>query len=123
MFYAGISPRRKAGTIAGKRAQRLAAAIIKVLRAAIAEGGTSLRDHVQPGGEIGYFVQKLAVYGRAGEACNQCGTSISHDDPVWPQHIFLPLPALGTALGQTSGERIDTLSGDVTARWLKMVQG
>ena len=76
LFYAGISPRRKAGTIAGKRAQRLAAAIIKVLRAAIAEGGTSLRDHVQPGGEIGYFVQKLAVYGRAGEACNQCGAPI-----------------------------------------------
>jgi hypothetical protein len=44
----------------------------------------------------------------------------SHDDPVWPQYIFLqPLPALG----QTSGERIDTLSGDVTARWLKMAQG
>ena len=44
----------------------------------------------------------------------------SHDNPVWPQHIFLqPLPALG----QTPGEPIDTLSGDVTARWLQMVQG
>ena len=72
LFYAGISPRRKAATIAGGRAVRLAAAIVKTLRAAIEDGGTSLRDHVQPGGEIGYFVQRLAVYGRAGEACRVC---------------------------------------------------
>ena len=51
-------------------------AIRDVLQRAIAEGGTSLRDHVQPGGEIGYFVQKLAVYGRDGEACHQCGSLI-----------------------------------------------
>ena len=76
LFYAGISPRRKACSIKGRRAQRLAAAIRDVLKRAIAEGGTSLRDHVQPGGEIGYFVQKLAVYGREGEACHQCDSHI-----------------------------------------------
>jgi formamidopyrimidine-DNA glycosylase len=31
---------------------------------------------VQPGGEIGYFVQRLSVYGREGEACHQCGSGI-----------------------------------------------
>ena len=72
LFYAGISPRRKASSIKGRRAQRLTLAIRDVLRWAIAEGGTSLRDHVQPGGEIGYFAQKLAVYGREGEFCHQC---------------------------------------------------
>ena len=82
LFYAGISPRRKAGSIKGQRAQRLSAAIRDVLKRAIAEGGTSLRDHVQPRGEIGYFSQKLAVYGReerfainvtaaSGQSCNQ----------------------------------------------------
>ena len=76
LFYAGISPRRKAGSIKGRRAQRLTVAIRDVLKRAIAEGGTSLRDHVQPGGEIGYFVQKLAVYGREGEACHQCDSRI-----------------------------------------------
>ena len=76
LFYAGISPRRKAGSIMGRRAQRLTAAIRDVLKRAIAEGGTSLRDHVQPGGEIGYFVQKLAVYGREGEVCHQCDSRI-----------------------------------------------
>jgi len=76
LFYAGISPRRKASTIAGRRAERLAASIVSVLRAAIEDGGTSLRDHVQPGGEIGYFVQRLAVYGRAGKPCPVCAEPV-----------------------------------------------
>ena len=76
LFKAGISPRRRAGSITAGRAEKLAHAIVTVLRAAIAEGGTSLRDHVQPGGEIGYFVQKLTVYGRAGLPCVTCGTPI-----------------------------------------------
>ena len=76
LFFAGISPRRKAGNIAGGRAERLTAAIVTTLRAAIEAGGTSLRDHVQPGGEIGYFVQHLAVYGRAGMPCMRCSEVI-----------------------------------------------
>lgn len=72
LFYAGISPKRKAGTIKGQRAERLVPAIQSVLNRAIDEGGTSLRDHVQPGGEIGYFVQQLAVYGREGAPCPSC---------------------------------------------------
>ena len=76
LFYARISPRRNAGSIRGQRAARLANSIVTVLRAAIEDGGTSLRDHVQPGGEIGYFVQRLAVYGRAGNPCPACATPI-----------------------------------------------
>ncbi len=76
LFLAGISPRRKAKNIASVRAERLAAAIVTTLRAAIEDGGTSLRDHVQPGGEIGYFVQRLAVYGRAGKPCPKCSAPI-----------------------------------------------
>ena len=76
LFRAGISPKRKAQTISGKRADRLVPAIQSVLQDAIAQGGTSLRDHVQPGGEIGYFIQSLSVYGRAGEACTICGADV-----------------------------------------------
>ena len=72
LFRAGISPRRQARNIGAARAERLALAMIEVLKDAIADGGTSLRDHVQPGGEIGYFVQRLDVYGREGEACHRC---------------------------------------------------
>lgn len=76
LFLAGVSPRRKAGNISGLRAERLAIAIVTILRAAIDDGGTSLRDHVQPGGEIGYFVQRLAVYGQAGRPCPKCSATI-----------------------------------------------
>ena len=76
LFLSGVSPRRKAGTIKGGRADRLANAIVTTLRAAIEDGGTSLRDHVQPGGEIGYFVQRLAVYGQAGKPCPRCSLPI-----------------------------------------------
>jgi len=76
LFMAGLSPRRKAGTIRGGRADRLVAAIRSVLASAIEDGGTSLRDHVQPGGEIGYFVQRLTVYGRDGQLCGTCGATI-----------------------------------------------
>jgi formamidopyrimidine-DNA glycosylase len=72
----GISPRRRAQTITGKRAEKLVIAIRTVLAAAIEAGGTSLRDHVQPGGEIGYFVQRLLVYGRTSEPCLNCATLI-----------------------------------------------
>lgn len=76
LFLAGLSPRRKAGSIRGVRAERLVSAIRGVLLRAIEDGGTSLRDHVQPGGEIGYFVQRLSVYGRDGQACHVCASTI-----------------------------------------------
>ncbi len=76
LFHSGISPRRKAGSVFGLRAERLAEAVVETLRAAIEDGGTSLRDHIQPGGEIGYFVQRLAVYGRAGQPCQICAAPI-----------------------------------------------
>jgi formamidopyrimidine-DNA glycosylase len=76
LFRAGISPRRKAASIGPQRAQRLSSAIRQVLQEAIAQGGTSLRDHRQPNGEIGYFVQKLKVYGKKDAPCPACATPI-----------------------------------------------
>jgi formamidopyrimidine-DNA glycosylase len=72
LFFAGISPRRKAATVQGERAERLARAIRDVLTRAIAAGGSSLRDHVQPSGELGYFQHAWAVYGHEGEKCPGC---------------------------------------------------
>lgn len=69
LYRAGISPKRKAGTVSGARAGALVPAIKEVLRQAIAAGGSSLRDHVQPSGELGYFQDSWAVYGREGQAC------------------------------------------------------
>ena len=74
LYRAGISPKRKAGTVAGARAAALVPAIKQVLKEAIAAGGSSLRDHVQPSGELGYFQNAWKVYGREGESC-ACGAN------------------------------------------------
>ena len=72
LFVAGISPRRRAYTVQGRRADRMALAIQDVLRRAIEAGGSSLRDYVQSDGELGYFQHQWAVYDRAGEVCSGC---------------------------------------------------
>jgi len=73
LFQAGISPRRKARTVQGGRAEKLANAVVDVLTRAIAAGGSSLKDHRQTDGELGYFQHDFHVYGRAGEPCRRCG--------------------------------------------------
>jgi len=70
---ARISPTREAGRIARPRIDRLAEAVKTVLIAAIAKGGSTLRDYVQPNGELGYFSSDWRVYGREGKACPNCG--------------------------------------------------
>jgi formamidopyrimidine-DNA glycosylase len=72
LFAAGISPRRLAASVAGARAARLVPAIKATLTAAIAVGGSSLRDYRQPSGELGYFQHAWKVYGREGEPCDAC---------------------------------------------------
>lgn len=72
LFRAGLSPKRTATTVQGARAVRLATAIREVFADAIAAGGSSLRDHRQPSGELGFFQHGFAVYGRAGEPCPGC---------------------------------------------------
>jgi formamidopyrimidine-DNA glycosylase len=76
LFRAGIDPRRAAGRIGLKRFCLLAKVIVEVLREAIAQGGTTLRDFVNANGKPGYFQQTLAVYGREGEPCLLCGSPI-----------------------------------------------
>ena len=72
LYWAGISPRRRAGTVTGPRAEALARAIRDTLTRAIAAGGSSLRDYVQTSGELGYFQHHWAVYGKEGEKCPRC---------------------------------------------------
>ena len=72
LFRAGLSPERIAATVPGRRAERLVPAIRQVFEEAIGAGGSSLRDHRQPSGELGFFQHRFAVYGRAGEPCPGC---------------------------------------------------
>ena len=48
-----------------------------ILKKSISVGGTSIRNHLQPDGKLGYFVQKLRVYGKKNQICNKCNDKIS----------------------------------------------
>jgi formamidopyrimidine-DNA glycosylase len=55
---------------------RIAAAVVAVLRQAIAQGGTTLNDFADGEGRSGYFQVSLAVYDREGLACGRCGRPV-----------------------------------------------
>jgi formamidopyrimidine-DNA glycosylase len=76
LFRAGISPRTPAARLSLARCDKLAHAITETLSAAIAAGGSSLRDFVHSDGGSGWFQQQHFVYDRAGLPCRVCGTPI-----------------------------------------------
>ena len=69
LHRAGIDPRRPAGRIGTPRIAALVGHIRDVLTDAIAAGGSSLRDHRQATGELGYFQHAFRVYDREGAPC------------------------------------------------------
>ncbi len=87
LYRSHLSPRRSAATLATKarqrkgvageeptdHAKRLVTAIHAVLNQAIKAGGSSLRDHRQTSGELGYFQHSFGVYDREGEKCQTAG--------------------------------------------------
>ena len=79
LFRAHLSPRRLAATLSTRKgdptdhANRLVTAIHAVLNQAIKAGGSSLRDHRQTTGELGYFQHSFQVYDREGEKCQTAG--------------------------------------------------
>ena len=76
LFLAGIRPRVAAGRLPTRRLDALADAVKATLASAIQSGGTTLRDFVGADGRPGYFVHELAVYGRGGEPCQRCDTTL-----------------------------------------------
>lgn len=84
LYRAHLSPRRPAATLATKKgettdhARHLVEEIHTVLNQAIKAGGSSLRDHRQTSGELGYFQHSFQVYDREGEKCRtpRCGGTV-----------------------------------------------
>jgi len=84
LHRSGLSPKRAAGTLAKKSgaptagAERLATDIRLVLEDAVRAGGSSLRDHRQTDGSLGYFQHHFRVYDQEGETCptKGCGGTI-----------------------------------------------
>ena len=77
LFRSGISPKRLARSVPGKRAARLAPAIDAVIAEAIEAGGSTLRDFAAADGALGYFQHAFKVYGRERDPCAVCGRAIT----------------------------------------------
>jgi formamidopyrimidine-DNA glycosylase len=76
LFLAGVRPRRSAHKLTHAELERLAAAIRSVLDEAVKARGSTLRDYVNAEGEPGQAQANHRVYGRAGEPCLKCGTTL-----------------------------------------------
>jgi formamidopyrimidine-DNA glycosylase len=79
LWRAGLSPRRAAGTLVrrdgrpSERLIRLVEAVRVVIAEAIEAGGSTLRDHIQTDGSLGYFQHRFAVYDREDQPCLKPG--------------------------------------------------
>ena len=76
LFRARIRPRRRANSLTRAELGKLHAALQRVLKAAIAAGGSSVSDYVDADGEAGLFQIQHRVYGRDGKPCSRCKTPI-----------------------------------------------
>lgn len=77
LFHARINPLVSGKSLTPEQAETLAASIRHTLKAAIAAGGSSLRDFAHSDGQLGYFQHTFQVYGRGGKPCHVCGTAIT----------------------------------------------
>ncbi|MBL4639510.1 MAG: bifunctional DNA-formamidopyrimidine glycosylase/DNA-(apurinic or apyrimidinic site) lyase [Kordiimonadaceae bacterium] len=70
LWRAGIHPERQAQSLDAGETESLVPIIREILQAAIAAGGSSLKDYAQVDGELGYFQHSFKVYGNEGGACH-----------------------------------------------------
>lgn len=76
LFQAKISPLRLTNTLSIKETEVLLKEIQDVLTRAIAAGGSTLRDHIQPDGKSGYFQHSFRVYNRENHLCSHCHVTL-----------------------------------------------
>lgn len=76
LFLCGLHPTMSAQNLTQAQCIQVVSTIKQVLMTAIQQGGTTLKDFLQPDGRPGYFAQELLVYGKKGEPCPKCGHNI-----------------------------------------------
>ncbi|MCX5617689.1 bifunctional DNA-formamidopyrimidine glycosylase/DNA-(apurinic or apyrimidinic site) lyase [Bombella sp. TMW 2.2543] len=78
LFKARIHPAKAAADLTRKEIRRLHGFVREILQAAIAAGGSTLRDYVRTDGQPGAFQELHLVYGREGEECPVCRSENRH---------------------------------------------
>ena len=76
LWIAGIHPAKR--RISRAAAEELHTALLQVLKAGLADGGTTLRDYRNADGDTGSHQHALACYGRSGQPCLRCTTLLQH---------------------------------------------
>jgi formamidopyrimidine-DNA glycosylase len=76
LWRVGVHPLRPARALTKGQVEALHGAIVGVLEESVALQGTTLYDYRTVNGEVGAFIERLAVYGHDGEPCARCGTTI-----------------------------------------------
>lgn len=79
LHRAGIHPAERGCDLTFEAVSRLYDSLRGVLNESIGLRGTTYRDYVDSLGRRGEFQEQLAVYGRKGKACPDCGTEIRRD--------------------------------------------
>ena len=76
LYKAKINPLRKVNSLSQNDLNSIITFTKIILKRSIDVGGTTIRDHMQPDGSLGYFKQKLQVYGKVNEKCKTCNSYI-----------------------------------------------
>ena len=76
LYKAKINPLRKVNSLSQNDLNSIITYTKIILKKSIEVGGTTIRDHMQPDGSLGYFKQKLQVYGKTNEKCKTCNSFI-----------------------------------------------
>lgn len=76
LYKAKINPLRKVNSLSQNDLNSIITYTKIILKKSIDVGGTTIRDHMQPDGSLGYFKQKLQVYGKTNEKCKTCNSFI-----------------------------------------------
>lgn len=76
LYRAGIHPLTPAARLDAEAVRRLRLAIRRVLNEAIRAGGSSISDYRRADNTQGAFQKRHRVYGRDGQTCRNCGTTI-----------------------------------------------
>lgn len=90
LFNIGVHPAQPASTLTKSQIKNLVVEVKRILKQAIDLGGSTLRDYSNAKGENGYFQQTLLAYGRAGEMCVNCETTLENLKLGQRASVFCP---------------------------------
>lgn len=90
LFNIGVHPAQPASTLTKSQIKNLVVEVKRILKQAIDLGGSTLRDYSNAKGENGYFQQTLLAYGRVGEMCVNCETTLENLKLGQRASVFCP---------------------------------